>query len=270
LAGELAQQALRMLLPALKVFSGIVIAAIIIFLMWYYLFVLKKQRVWIVAIKEMKSDGKLHTILFDKLVERKYNYGKKTFFWLKRCAAETTPPPDEIVDRVNRKDYATYIKIRHSYIPLQEKVDGDVSNDNPLKQAVVRSSEKAVAALRDKNKYRTGFRNSSSINERFVYVPINYVPHVNVGYHSMDYDIDMMRINAIDNLEQMFSSRKDFWQKWGMLITIGAILALVIVVTYFTYEHAQKVIAESFGNTREVVSALEKVAQAFGSSKPPA
>ena len=266
---EVAQQALRMLLPALKVFVSIVSVVLILAALYYYLFIYLRRRSWEMTIKEQKSDGKLHTINFDKLIERKFNFGKKTFFWLRRAKVETIPPPDDIVDRVGKKDYVTYLKIRFSYVPLQQKMKGDTVGETPYKKAVVNSMNTAMSALHDKDKFKTSFRSAKSVYERFVYVPVNYIPHVNVGYHSMDYDIDMMRINRIDNLNEMFASQKDWWQKWGMMVTIGVIAALIIVVMYFTYEHGQKIIELSYGKTQEVVSALEKVAQAFGGSKPP-
>ena len=47
---------------------------------WYWLFVLKQRRTWLVDIWERKSDGRLHLVNRDKLSEKKINKGKQVIY----------------------------------------------------------------------------------------------------------------------------------------------------------------------------------------------
>jgi hypothetical protein len=252
---------------------GIVIVSIaVIAFCWYYFFVVRRRKKWFLDIYEQKSDGKLHLVGKDLLEERRYDNGKRVMYWLKRYRAEATPPPIDATDRLSGKDFVPYLKIRQNFVPIQKEfVKGDYSHDSgaPEKLSLVKGALSAIRALRKK------YKNPDEVNQRFVYVPISKVPHVDVKYMQMDFDIDMMRINQIDNCDAFFSSKKNFWDKYKELIIIMLGVVMVIIVAYLSFEYGKAVIAEgtsaSHENTAEIEktnSAIWAVASALGADVP--
>jgi hypothetical protein len=258
LTGQLSSM-LTGLVPALKVFGIAFIAAIFVIAAGYYFLVIKKRKVWILNIYELKSDGRLHMVNKDVLQEKKFDQGRSTFYWLARARQETTPPPWEAVDRIGNKDYADYLKIRQSYIPiLKQAMDTDLDR-------IGRINTKALLAIRGaKYKEPKSFdqllsEKARKVESRFIYVPINKVPHINIGYNQMDYDVDVMRINQIDNIDKMFSSKKGFWEKYGSYIILGTLVVAVIVIGFLSFEYMRDVITQNLAQTNNVVEAIKNM-----------
>lgn len=255
--------------PAIKTFGMLFIGLCILAPIAYYIFVVLRRRRWHVRIFEPKSDGRLYLIGFDVIEERKLRMGRKTFYWLLKAKTETTPPPFECTDHVKSKDYADYLKIRLDYVPIKKQTNKDLSAEsgmNPNKDRLAFVVDSATEAI--KTKYDTRLRDASKIHQRYIYCPINRVPHVNVGYHQLDYDVDMMRINSIDNLNEMFTDKKNFWAQYGHLVIIGALIILVIIIGYMSFDYMSKVMEQSWDQTNKVIDAVSKLSDKMGISQP--
>lgn len=255
------------ILPILKIVAIVFVGGGAVIGAGYYFFIVKRRKKWFINLYEQKSDGRLHLLGQDKLVEKKFDRGRRTFYWMSKCKVEVTPPPWEAVDRVGNKDYAAYIRIRQSYVPMVKKAPAGVNLANPFDPEVKRTSgliQRATKAIKKSPKYKK----VQDIEDRFVYAPINKVPHIDIGYHQMEYDVDMMRMNQIDNIDKMFSMHQSFLEKYGTLIAAGIIIVGLIVVAYLSFEYMTGVIEQSYGHASQMATALDNVASKLGASVP--
>jgi hypothetical protein len=127
-------------------------------------------------------------------------------------------------------------------------------------QRSARIMNSALKAIKTNPKYQSKpYGPSQWVEERFVYMPINKVPHINVGYHQMDYDIDVMRINQIDNIDKMFSGQKSFLEKYGMYMMLGLLIVAIIVIAYLSFEYMRDVITQNLKQTDAVVNAIKNL-----------
>ena len=123
-------QILNYVLPIVRtiIFGGLGLA--IVGGLAYYLFIIKARRKWYISVKEMKADGRVHTIGKDVVVEKKINRGKQIIYQLKYRKIEVTPPPWECIDRFKDKEYCDYIRIQDECKPMrlesaQELIEGE-------------------------------------------------------------------------------------------------------------------------------------------------
>lgn len=228
---------------------------------WYYLFIVKNKRFWLVDVYEQKSDGTLYLVQKDRLVEKKINYGKQTIYLFKKTKTESVPPPFESVRRLGNKEYCDYIRVLGEYIPLVSTGDNlpDFGNSK-IKQNIFRIISKKLSEIRN-----TGSRETLN---RFVYIPLNKALKYDVEFTPISYDVNMMRINEIDSLDKMFEAKKDFWQKYGSMIIIGAGIVMVIVIAYMSFEYMQTVIQQSMGAADKVAGPLQAIVDKLGGSPP--
>ena len=104
--------------------------------LWYYLFVIKKRRYWLVDVYEQKSDGKLYLVQKDRLWEKKINYGKQTIYIFKKTKTESIPPPYECVRRLGNKEYCDYVRILGEYVPMEKKENVPNFNNPEIKKTI--------------------------------------------------------------------------------------------------------------------------------------
>ncbi len=232
---------------------------------WYYLFVIKKRRFWLVDVYEQKSDGKLYLVEKDRLWERKINNGKQTIYQFRKSKTESIPPPYECVRRLGNKEYCDYVRILGEYVPLEKKEYLPDFHNKETKDTIFKIIKNKLKEIR---KIHTTLFNSDSIRNKFYYIPLSKALKYDIDYKPISYDVNMMRINEIDSLDKMFQKKQDFWQKWGTLITIGALGAVVIVVAYLSFEYSQNVIRASLSAAERVATPLENIAQKLGGSPP--
>lgn len=235
-------------MPVLKTILWAVVGLVLFIILAYYLFVVRQRRKWFVNIWEQKANGKLYLVGKDVLLEKRFNQGKQTAYWLKRNRRETLPPPEECVDRDGRKEVTNYLRILDDYIPLER----EVSIPEEKKKFVKRVKE-SILAIPNLGR--------GEIDERYIHVPLNNAIMGKINFSPIDYDVNMMRINALDNREKMYQDVKDWMQKYGHLVAIGMIIVLIIVVLYLSYDYSQNVIN---GAGQNVASALNAVADKMG------
>ena len=100
--------------------------------LWYYLFVIKRRRFWLVDVYEQKSDGKLYLVQKDRLWEKKINFGKQTIYVFKKTKTEAIPPHFECVRRLGNKEYADYVRVQGEYVPMSRDEKNLPDFNNPL------------------------------------------------------------------------------------------------------------------------------------------
>lgn len=258
------------LLPVIKLFAIVFVGGAIVVAAGWYFFIVKRRKKWLLNIYELASDGRLHLIGKDTLIEKRLDNGRTIIYWLQKLRQETTPPPSEAVDRVGNVNFADYIRIRHAVIPIVKKPEQNTRNQ--MSRMVGTNTDgiayKALNAIKTNPKYKTSrLGDGHSVENRFVYVPINKVPHVNIGYSQMDYDVDMMRINMIDNLDKQFAGQKNFWEKYGMYMLIGFLVVAIIVIAYLAFDFMNGVIKQNLDSTQAVVTAIKGIN--IGGGTPP-
>jgi len=229
---------------------------------WYYLFIVKNKRYWLVDIYEQKSDGQLALVQKDRLLEKKINHGKQIIYMFRKTKTESIPPPSECVRRLNGKEYCDYVRILGEYIPLVNKSNNlPKLSEEGTKQNIFKIISKKLNQIRN-----TGKR---EVLNRFVYIPLHKSLKYDIEFTPISYDVNMMRINEIDSLDKMFEATKDFWQKYGSMIIIGAGIVMVIVVAYMSFEYMQTVIQQSMGAADKISGPLQGIVERLGGSPPP-
>ena len=251
-------------LPIIKTLLWLVIGLGGLIGVGYYLFVVKRRKVWNVNVYEKRADGKLHLVLRDKIIEKKINKGKQTVFIMKKVRAEVMPPPYDCVNRLFSKEYVDYLRIEDEYIAMKK----DVPPIEEIMGESVEEKKKFIKKIRDQLAYIKSL-SRREIDTRFIYLPINKVLHTEMKYKPLEYDINMMRINAIENREKIYADKQDWMQKYGTFLAMGAIIVLIIVVLYLSYDYSSNVINVAMGKAQQTLSMVEQLAGKMGGTPPP-
>jgi len=225
----------------------------------YYLLVVKRRRVWNVNIWEKKADGTLQMITKDKLTEKKINKGKQLIYKLKRQKHECFPPPWECVYRVRGKEYCDYLRVAEEYLPLRQSL-GEMNNMVNNRKGIIEKVKENLSFIKTHKK--------KDIEEKFVFVPLSQAMTATIKFEPMEYDVNMMRINAIDIRDKIYMDKQDFLQKYGTFVAFGLIVVLIIVVLYLSYEYSGNVISQGMGKAQETLSMVEQLAQQMGGTTP--
>jgi len=255
-------QIILAVMPYISMIIYLVVGLAIVVGIAYYLFIVRRRRVWIVDLWEQKADGQLHMIGKDKIVEKKINKGKQIIYVFTKRRIEVFPPPDETVQRYLNKEYTNYLRVRDDYIPMEKKFNTNIIN-MPFaeKQSLFRQVWNKLKIIRGSS--------TIEVNDQFIHIPIKQALVANFDFVPMEYDVNMMRINAIENREKVYMDQQEWLQKYGHLVAIGVIVVLIIVVLYFSYEYSQSVIQIGMGEARAAITAIEKLAQSMGGNLVP-
>ena len=235
----------------------------------YYLFIIRRRKKWKCNIWELKSNKKLYLMETDTLVAKKFNKGKQTAYILRRNKCETLPPPDQCIDKIGKQEIANYLRVLEDYIPLERSID--LPDD-------FYESEYDAKKQRNVNKFTRMIKESilglkklstSEVESRYVYAPISKSISPELRFTPIDYDINMMRINALDNRDKIYQDAQSFLDKYGHLIAIGFVVVLVIVTLYFSYDYSATVIDKITGKIDGLVKPLDIIAGKLGGTTPP-
>lgn len=227
----------------------------------FYLFVIKRRRTWIANLYEQKADGRLHYVGKDVVVERKINKGKQVVYMMKRNRAEVMPPPWECVYRHRSKEYCDYIRIMEDDFRPSKRTPSKELMSSQGKQGFIENMKDAL--------YEIKHIGAKEVYDKYIYGPINNELLWNMNFETIDYDINMMRINAIDNRDKIYADKKDFLEKYGTFIAIGVIVVLIIVVLYLSYDYSGNVIAQAMGQAQKTLGVVENLANNMGGTPPP-
>lgn len=227
----------------------------------YFLFVVMRRRRWYSDIYEKKADGKLHLVAKDVLVEKKVNKGKQRIYVFRNARSEGFPPSDECVYRVKNKEYCDYVRVREDYIPLKKEIDGTI-NLPTGKAGLIETIKTHLRRIKGMS--------AKELERNYVHIPIHKAMCVKVRYTPMEYDVNMMRLNAIEMREKIYADRKDFWEKYGTMIAVGMVVVLIIVVLYMSYGYSETVIQSALGAAKDQgKSILLDAAKSVAGTPPP-
>lgn len=255
------------LIPALKwviiVFIGLAILAI----GWWYFFIYKRRRRWNIEVHEIKTDGKLHTVGRDILVEMRKVHGTVTYYWLKRNKRECIPPPTEVVDRFGGKEEVDYLRIERELVPAEKHPLHDYNNpENKKKIAKVYD-----AILHKIHSIKTTYLHSEAVADRWIFIPIEKSLSAKIEFSPIPYDMNMMAVNEIQNADAHFNSQYEFWKKYGAVIVFAMTVIFLLIIAVLTYDHLEKmsqIIIGKLGETNNILQGfVDKMA---GAGKPPA
>ncbi len=234
-------------------------------LLWYWLFILKRRKYWLVDVYEQKSDGELYLVEKDRLNEKKINFGKQTIYVFRKTKTESIPPPAECVRRLGNKEYCDYVRILGEYVPMERKANVPNFHNPTIKKKIFKIIQKKINQIRG---IQTTLWEADNVKNKFCYIPLHKALKYDIDYKPISYDVNMMRINEIDSLDRMFEKKKDFWQKYGMMIAVGGGIVMVIVIGYMGFEYMQTVIQQSLGAAERVAGPLEVLVDKLGGSPP--
>lgn len=224
----------------------------------YYMLIIKRRRKWHVNIWERKADGRLQMITKDVLIEKKFNKNKQVMYMFKRQRNETLPPPWECVYRVRGKEYCDYLRLREDYMPIKREVVG--FEGLPNDKSIFQKFKAKINSIKGKT--------PREVDKELIYIPINQTMNVEIKFKPMDYDVNIMRINALDIRNKIYADKMDFLQKYGTFIAFGMIVVLIIVVLYMSYEYSGNVIQMAMGKASETLSVVESLADKMGGIAP--
>ena len=226
----------------------------------YFLFVVKRRKRWKVTVWERKVNGRVYKVGFDWLIAKKFNKGKQTMYMLKKARAECIPPPEDCVDFVRGIEEANYLRVLDEYRPMSRTIELpetflDYTTDK------ITGQKKSKLVIRIQEALDTIKRLSSSETEsKYVFIPLDKSLAGNIKFEPMDYDVNMMRINALDNRDKIYKDSGDWISKYGQLIAIGGIIVLIIVVLYFSFDFVRDVISQGLGAADKVAAPLNSIA----------
>lgn len=227
----------------------------------YYLVVIRPRRKWIIEVHEQKADGRIHTVGYDTLIERKLNWGTKVIYWMKKAKTEVIPPPDETVDRYKGKEEVDYLRIEREFIPVKKTVKTDYTN--PIVRAKLTIIYDNIL-----NKIR-GSKTPDDARHRWIYIPCNRTLSANIDYNPIPYDMNMMAMNEIHNADEFFQSKYEFWKKYGAVIVFGITVVFLIILIVLSFDYIENIINTSLGSINNVVQPLDRIAEKIGTTPPP-
>ena len=233
--------------------------------LWYYLFIVRRRRYWLVDVYEQKSDGELYLVQKDRLQEKKINFGKQTIYIFRKTKTESIPPPSECVRRLGNKEYCDYVRILGEYVPMEKKENVPDFNNPIVKEKIFKVIQNKINQIRG---IQTTLWNADNVKNKFCYIPLHKALKYEIDYKPISYDVNMMRINEIDSLDKVFEKKKDFWQKYGSMIIIGGGIVMVIVIAYMGFEYMQTVIQSSLSAADKVAGPLAALVDKISGSPP--
>jgi len=253
-----------MVLPWLKLFMYVFIIGIFT-VIGVIIIIEKKKRKWKIEIHEQKADGRLHSVGFDVLQEKKLKMGTKTIYWLRKAKTETIPPPWETVDRIGKNEEVDYLRIARDYIPMEKTMTANYNSPYVRKKVIA-----VHDMIREKiRSIKTTYFDAEPVRDRYVYIPINKTLTTNMKFRPIDYDMNMMAMNEIHNADEFYQSKYEFWKKYGAVIVFGVTIVFLIVLTVLTYEYMQTTIATIMGKVSESSGLLNNLIDKMAGSKPP-
>jgi hypothetical protein len=178
---------------------------------------------------------------------------------MRRNKVEVYPPPWECCYRWHGKEYTDYIRIREDEF-------------QPIKKELPKMSFEERSSLFSRFMIAPSLVKKMSkqeVKDKFIYAPLHKSLVMPINYEMMDYDINMMRINAIDNRDKLYADKLSFMEKYGTFMAIGIIVVLIIVVLYLSYDYSSAVINQGYAKLGETGGWLNNLATKMGGTPPP-
>jgi hypothetical protein len=224
----------------------------------YILFIRKKTRKWGAVIWERKEDNLLVPVATDIVEEKYFNGGKQVTYILRKLKVEVFPPNAKTTYRKDGKDWCDYIRIQQEYIPVQRQ----------LKLGM----EKLNREEYNRKLLELSLSDKATIDHRYIYAPLVAGPHAAFNIDIMEHDVNMMRINAIDNRDKVYADQKSFMEKYGPTVGLALLTVGIIVIAYLSFDFIVKVQSGMLGPLQTIGDNLKTIILNCGGTevgKPP-
>lgn len=161
------------------------------------------------------------------------------FIWEKR-AGDTCHITG--TDRLIRKS-ANYGKEKYYWFKKAK-----IETIPPLNEHVLRFNKKEYAFYRKIDDYS--------------YLPMKpLIDEENLNFVPMDYDVNVLLVQALDRREKVYKLKKEFWEKYGLMISIALVIMLVIVVIYMTFDFIKDTIPQLVGVLNANANKLDMITE---------
>jgi hypothetical protein len=248
------------------IFAHVLYFVCIIIIIGILIIIERNRRKWRVEVHELKADGRLHTVGFDTLVEKKIKMGTKTVYWMRKGKVEAIPPPDECVDRIKGKEEVDYLRVARDYIPTVKTMTVDYNNP-VVRKKVVETYDKILDNMHSLNNEKR--YDSEFIRNRFIYIPINKTLTAHMVFKPIDYDVSMMAMNEIHNADDFYQSKYEFWKKYGAIIVFAIVIVFLIILIVLTFEYMNDITEKMMGSFDAASSGFQSLADKMFGAKPP-
>lgn len=260
--------------PQLKIVGFFMLFMLILGIGMYYVLVIARRRKWKVEIHEQKADGKLHTVGYDILVERKMKGGRRVIYWLKKAKQETIPPPDDCVDRIKNKEEVDYLRVERDIIPMTKTCEPKImSNSGQIStnynNPIVRSKLTIMfdRILKGIKNTKNTKQEPRAVQNKYMHIPIEKTLTAKMTFRPIPYDMNMMAINEIHTADEFFQGKYEFWKKYGAIIVFGLTIVFLIVLIVLTFDYVQTVIATVMGKVDPVTNKLASIVESIGDTR---
>lgn len=253
-----------MLMGLLKM-VGVVLLGAIIIIVGVVIVINARRRKWKIEVHEQKADGRIHTVGFDRLVERKLKNGTKTIYWLKKARCETIPPPDLTVDRYKNKEEVDYLRIERDYIPCSKYMNTNYSSLR-VRKIITTIHDDILNKIHDT---KTTFFDSEPVRQKYIYIPIEKALTAKMNYRPIDFDMSMMAMNEIHNADEFYQTKMEWWKKWGAIIMFAATIVFLIILVVLTFGYITDVVKAIMGQVDKSSGLLQDVVNRMAGGKPP-
>jgi hypothetical protein len=230
---------------------------------YWWATVYSKRKRWKVRIYNIKTDGMLHLVGTDTLEERTKNWGTKSFFYFKKRRKVATPPPDELVDKLNGKDWVDYIQIERQLFPASKKINSNINiKDTEINLKLQKYYDTVIKNIYNSKK-KPGI-------DTHIYFPLKKVLSVDSNFKPIPYDAQMTASRQVEINNEFFKKKTNFWDKYGAAVMVVLIGMIVFLAIYLSYNYLSDVLEMYSNNMATVSSSLKSIAEQLANSgKPP-
>jgi hypothetical protein len=103
-----------------------------------------------------------------------------------------------------------------------------------------------------------------------MYIPIEKTLSARMTFEPIDYDIYMMAVNQVNNADQFYQGKYEFWKKYGAVIVFAVTIVFLIILVVLTYEYVNDIVAKILGQATTTGNLLQDIAnKVAGTGKPP-
>src|SRR3990167_888531 len=211
---------------------GAIVLGIVIVVM--YLVREKRRRKWIVRLYEMKADGKLHLMGFDKIIKVYYR-GANALYQSRKRKNYVYPPIDEAVQRIGGKEYIDYLGYKQEFFPI-----------NPSEK----STQIYLKRVNDLIYGKTAQEVLIESKQQTTFIPllkdIDYSEIIKLK--PIEYDMNIMRMNIEETAEKIYAQKQSLIAQYAPFILFGLCAIILLVTIYLTYDYSAK-FAQAFEKT---------------------
>ena len=120
--------------------------------------------------------------------------------------------------------------------------------------------------------FKTTFLNADAVHDKYMHIPIKKSLYVPIAFRTIEYDMSMMAANEINNADEFYKSKWEFWQKYGPVVIFGVIVVFLLIVIVLTYQYMNDITTSIMGQVQSTGNMLTDLMTkniGGGAAKPP-